>query len=230
MREETFAAVVPFAKFETLDEAIALANDTDYGLVAYAFTRDYATTVKLTEALEAGTVCVNHGAVNTNYAPYAGWKDSGYGVELGRRAVFEYLKPKHVKIALLSMLLDPIQSRARFADALARGYAILAVNADSPAAVTDCLEAARHARRRSSSKPACGSSPGAVSATGDPVLGLARYLADLTALAGSERYREVPVIFHTDHIKGPDTLRILAAAIRGVPQRALARSRSIHRS
>ena len=100
MCEETFAAVVPFAKFETLDEAIGLANDTDYGLVAYAFTKDYATTVKLTESLEAGTVCVNHGAVNTNYAPYAGWKDSGYGVELSRRAVFEYLKPKHIKIAL----------------------------------------------------------------------------------------------------------------------------------
>ena len=100
MREETFAAVVPFAKFQTLDEAIALANDTSYGLAAYVFTRDYATTVKLTEALEAGTVCVNHGAVNTNYGPYAGWKESGYGVELSRRAVFEYLKPKHIKIAL----------------------------------------------------------------------------------------------------------------------------------
>ena len=100
MQEETFAAVAPFAKFETLDEAIALANDTAYGLVAYAFTKDYATTVKLTEFLEAGTVCVNHGAVNTNYAPYAGWKESGYGVELSRRAVFEYLKPKHIKIAL----------------------------------------------------------------------------------------------------------------------------------
>jgi len=100
MQEETFAAVVPFAKFESLDEAIALANDTAYGLVAYLFTREYATIVRASEALEAGTVCVNHGAVNTNYAPYAGWKDSGYGVELSRRAVFEYLKPKHTKIAL----------------------------------------------------------------------------------------------------------------------------------
>jgi succinate-semialdehyde dehydrogenase/glutarate-semialdehyde dehydrogenase len=97
MREETFGPVIGIATFESLDEAISKANDTDYGLVAYAFTRDHATTVKLGEALEAGTVCINHGAVNTNYAPYAGWKDSGYGVELGRRAVFEYLKPKHVK-------------------------------------------------------------------------------------------------------------------------------------
>jgi len=97
MREETFGPVIGIASFDTLDEAIAKANDTDYGLVAYAFTKDYATTVKLSEALEAGTVCVNHGAVNTNYAPYAGWKDSGYGVELSRRAVLEYLKPKHIK-------------------------------------------------------------------------------------------------------------------------------------
>lgn len=98
MREETFAAVVPFATFETLEEAVSLANDTAYGLVAYLFTRDYATTIQVGEALEAGTVCVNHGAVNTNYAPYAGWKESGYGVELSRRAVYEYLKPKHIKV------------------------------------------------------------------------------------------------------------------------------------
>ena len=100
MQEETFAAVVPFAKFDMLDEAIALSNDTAYGLVAYLFTKDHAATVRASEAMEAGSVCVNHGAVNTNYAPYAGWKDSGYGVELGRRAVFEYLKPKHIKTAI----------------------------------------------------------------------------------------------------------------------------------
>jgi succinate-semialdehyde dehydrogenase / glutarate-semialdehyde dehydrogenase len=99
MREETFAAIVPFTRFNTLDEAIALANDTAYGLAAYLFTKGYAATMHASEALEAGTVCVNHGAVNTNYAPYAGWKDSGYGVELSRRAVFEYLKPKHIKTA-----------------------------------------------------------------------------------------------------------------------------------
>lgn len=100
MRDETFGPVVAVAAFEDLEDAIARANDSDYGLVAYAFTRDYATTVKLSERLEAGTVCVNHGAVNTNYAPYAGWKDSGYGLELSRRAVYEYLKPKHIKTAL----------------------------------------------------------------------------------------------------------------------------------
>jgi acyl-CoA reductase-like NAD-dependent aldehyde dehydrogenase len=100
MREETFAAVVPFATFATLDEAFALAHDTSYGLVACAFIKEYATIVKLTEALEAGTVSVNHGSVNTNYALCAGWKDSGYGVEFSRRAAFEYLKPKHIMVAL----------------------------------------------------------------------------------------------------------------------------------
>lgn len=97
MREETFGPVVPFMKFETVEEAVRLANDTTYGLVAYLFTRDYRQTVKISEALEAGTVCVNHGAVNTNYGPYAGWKESGYGLELSRKAVFEYLKTKHIK-------------------------------------------------------------------------------------------------------------------------------------
>lgn len=100
MREETFGPLVPFASFDTLDEAITLANDSDYGLVAYAFTKDHAATVALTERLEAGTVCVNNGAVNTNYGPYAGWKESGYGLELSRKAVFEYLKTKHIKTAV----------------------------------------------------------------------------------------------------------------------------------
>ncbi len=100
MREETFGPVLPFAAFDTVDEAVALANDSAYGLAAFVFTRDLATAHRVSEALEAGTVCVNHGAVNTNYGPYAGWKDSGLGMELSRRAVFEYLKTKHIKVQL----------------------------------------------------------------------------------------------------------------------------------
>jgi succinate-semialdehyde dehydrogenase / glutarate-semialdehyde dehydrogenase len=97
MQEETFGPVIGCATFASESEAIALANESAYGLVAYLFTRDYAATHRIAEALEAGTVCVNNGAVNTAYAPYAGWKDSGYGVELSRRAVYEYLKVKHIK-------------------------------------------------------------------------------------------------------------------------------------
>jgi succinate-semialdehyde dehydrogenase / glutarate-semialdehyde dehydrogenase len=100
MRQETFGPVVPLMKFKDISAAVALANDSNYGLVAYLFTRDLATTVRVSEALEAGSVCVNTGAVNTNYGPYAGWKESGMGLELSRQAIFEYLKPKHVKVQL----------------------------------------------------------------------------------------------------------------------------------
>lgn len=98
MNEETFGCVVAVEKFDDLEEAINKANDTNYGLVAYAFTKDFKTTMLLADRLEAGTVCFNSSSVNTNYAPYAGWKDSGYGVELSRNAVYEYLETKHIKI------------------------------------------------------------------------------------------------------------------------------------
>lgn len=98
MREETFGPVAPIDTFDTLDEAISKANDSHYGLCAYLFARDFATIMKVSQALEAGTVCVNNGAVNTAYAPYEGWKDSGFGFELSRNAVFEYLKTKHIKV------------------------------------------------------------------------------------------------------------------------------------
>jgi acyl-CoA reductase-like NAD-dependent aldehyde dehydrogenase len=100
MNEETFGPVVPLVPFDDLDDAIAQANDTPWGLVAYLFTQDTKTIFKASEALEAGTVCINNGAVNTPYGPYEGWGDSGYGLELSRKAIFEYLKTKHVKLAL----------------------------------------------------------------------------------------------------------------------------------
>ncbi|MSU35194.1 MAG: class II fructose-bisphosphate aldolase [Pedosphaera sp.] len=117
-------------------------------------------------------------------------------------------------------LLNPVQSRALLQAAVEQRFAILAVNADSHAAVTDCLEAARECEAPIIIETSLWQLTGQSYGNGDPILGLARYLTDLTALAGSERYRGVPVIFHTDHIKGPETVRILSAAIRGVPQRA----------
>jgi acyl-CoA reductase-like NAD-dependent aldehyde dehydrogenase len=101
MYEETFGPLVPVDTFNTIDEAVAKANDSNYGLVSYLFTKDFKTTIQVSEALEAGTVAVNTSAVNTNYAPYAGWKESGYGVELSRKAVFEYLKTKHIKAEMV---------------------------------------------------------------------------------------------------------------------------------
>jgi len=101
MNEETFGAVVPVQEFDSLQEAVDRANKSNYGLVSYLFTKDFKTTVTVSEALQAGTVAVNCSAVNTNYAPYAGWKDSGYGLELSRKAVFEYLRTKHIKIDMI---------------------------------------------------------------------------------------------------------------------------------
>lgn len=100
MRDETFGPVAPFMAYTELDEAVRLANDTEYGLCAFVFTRDLARTVTLAERLDAGSVCVNHVNVNTAYGPYEGWKNSGFGVELGRDAIGEYLQRKHIKIDL----------------------------------------------------------------------------------------------------------------------------------
>jgi fructose-bisphosphate aldolase, class II len=113
------------------------------------------------------------------------------------------------------MLLSPTQAKTCLADTLAAGRAILAVNADSPAAISDCLEAAHQADSPIIIETSLWQLTGRSFGAGDAIRGLVRYLVQLSAFANAEPYRDVPVIFHTDHIKGPETLRILEAAIRG---------------
>ncbi len=115
------------------------------------------------------------------------------------------------------MLLNPLQARELLVHALKNKYAILAANADSPSAIGDCLEAARHCSAPIIIETSLWQLQGASFGRGDAILGLGRYLADLAVLASSDQYSGVPVIFHTDHIKGPDLKPVLAAAIRGVP-------------
>lgn len=115
------------------------------------------------------------------------------------------------------MLLNPTQSRQLLQHALENQYAILAVNADSHAAVTDCLEVALQLNAPVIVETSLWQIKGHSYGNGDPVLGIARYLADLKVLADSERYVNVPVLYHTDHIKGPETMMILKAAIKGIP-------------
>jgi acyl-CoA reductase-like NAD-dependent aldehyde dehydrogenase len=100
MREETFGPVAPIMKFKTLDEAIALANDTEYGLAAYVFTNDLKTALRAAEALEAGGVGVNVNNVVDLQAPFGGWKESGLGRELGRWGLEAYLETKHIRLGL----------------------------------------------------------------------------------------------------------------------------------
>lgn len=114
------------------------------------------------------------------------------------------------------MLLTPQETRAVFRLAVENRFAILAVNADSHAAVTDCLEAARLADAPIIIETSLWQLTGHSFGAGDPFMGMARYLADLTVAAASERFKDVPVIFHTDHIKGPVTQSLLSAAIRGM--------------
>ena len=115
------------------------------------------------------------------------------------------------------MLLDPLQSRLLFQHALKKGYAVLAVNADSPAAVGDTLEAARLADAPVIIETSLWQLKGRSFGMGDAVTGVARYIAGLAVLAESPAFKNVPVVYHTDHIKGPETLSILEPAIRGIP-------------
>lgn len=111
------------------------------------------------------------------------------------------------------MLLNPTQTRALFAHALRCHYAVLAVNADSPAAVYDVLEAARTADAPVIIETSLWQLKGRSFGAGDPILGLHRYAAEVRMLAGSPKFEPVPVVLHTDHIKGPETMAILQAAM-----------------
>jgi succinate-semialdehyde dehydrogenase/glutarate-semialdehyde dehydrogenase len=97
--EETFGPVAPVFRFETENQAIAHANDTEYGLAAYLFTRDHARIWRVGEALEYGIVGVNTGATSYEGAPFGGWKQSGLGREGGHEGIAEYLETKYMCIA-----------------------------------------------------------------------------------------------------------------------------------
>jgi fructose-bisphosphate aldolase class II len=114
------------------------------------------------------------------------------------------------------MLLDPLQSRILLQHALENRYAVLAVNADSHAAIYDCLEAALQVNAPLIIETSLWQIEGHSFGAGDAVLGVAGYLAHLATLANSERFKNIPVIYHTDHIKGPKTFAILEAAIKGI--------------
>jgi fructose/tagatose bisphosphate aldolase len=111
------------------------------------------------------------------------------------------------------MLLDPIQTRSLILNALANRYAVLAVNADSPACVLDVLEAAALCDSPVIIETSLWQLKGRSFGAGDAFLGLARYRADLDVLASHPRFKNVPVALHTDHIKGPETFPILESAM-----------------
>ena len=98
--EETFAPIAPVSPFDTEAEAIARANRSNFGLSAYAFTRDLSRAFRLMESLEAGTIGINDGLPTATQAPFGGVKMSGWGRELGVEGMDAFLETKHVSIGL----------------------------------------------------------------------------------------------------------------------------------
>ncbi|MGI8802133.1 MAG: NAD-dependent succinate-semialdehyde dehydrogenase [Solirubrobacteraceae bacterium] len=100
LREEIFGPVAPIVSFETEEEAIAAANDTEYGLVAYLYTRDLQRALRVSERLETGMVGLNQGMVSNAAAPFGGVKHSGFGREGGYEGINEYLETKYIAVAM----------------------------------------------------------------------------------------------------------------------------------
>jgi succinate-semialdehyde dehydrogenase/glutarate-semialdehyde dehydrogenase len=98
--EETFGPVAPLFRFRTEDEAIALANDTDYGLASYFYARDVGRVMRVAERLETGMVGVNTGLISNEVAPFGGVKQSGMGREGSKYGMDDYLVIKYVCLAV----------------------------------------------------------------------------------------------------------------------------------
>lgn len=94
--EETFGPVAPLFRFETEDQAIEMANNTEFGLAAYFFSRDIGRIWRVAEALEYGMVGINEGIISTEVAPFGGYKESGLGREGAREGLHEFLETKYL--------------------------------------------------------------------------------------------------------------------------------------
>jgi succinate-semialdehyde dehydrogenase/glutarate-semialdehyde dehydrogenase len=101
-REETFGPVAPLFKFETEAQAIAMANDTEFGLAAYIYTRDLARSWRVSEAVEYGIVGLNTGIISTEVAPFGGVKESGIGREGSKYGILDYTEIKYVCVGGVS--------------------------------------------------------------------------------------------------------------------------------
>jgi succinate-semialdehyde dehydrogenase/glutarate-semialdehyde dehydrogenase len=100
LREEIFGPVAPIVPFATDAEAIAAANDTEYGLVAYVYSKTLDQALTVTEVLDVGMVGLNQGVVSNPAAPFGGVKQSGFGREGGHQGISEYLNVKYVALRL----------------------------------------------------------------------------------------------------------------------------------
>jgi len=100
--EETFGPVAPLFRFNTEAQAIRMANDTEFGLAAYFYTRDLARSWRVAEALECGMVGLNTGLISTEVAPFGGIKESGMGREGSRYGILDYTELKYICVGGIS--------------------------------------------------------------------------------------------------------------------------------
>ena len=98
LKEEVFGPVAPIVGFDTEEQGVAAANDTEYGLAAYIFTASLDRALRVAEALEAGMVGVNRGVISDPAAPFGGVKESGFGREGGYEGIEEYLDIKYIAL------------------------------------------------------------------------------------------------------------------------------------
>ena len=98
LREEIFGPIAPIVRFKSEEEAVRLANDTEFGLVSYAFTKDMARGMRLVDSLESGMSGLNTGLVSNAAAPFGGVKQSGLGREGGAEGIEEYLETRYVLV------------------------------------------------------------------------------------------------------------------------------------
>ncbi len=97
-REEIFGPVAAVYRFDTEDDAIRMANNTEYGLAAYIYSGDLARAMRIGKLLESGMVAVNRGLMSDPAAPFGGVKQSGLGREGGVTGIYEFLEPKYFAV------------------------------------------------------------------------------------------------------------------------------------
>ena len=95
-REETFGPVAPLFRFKTEEDAVRLANDTEFGLASYFYSRDIGRVWRVAEALESGIVGINTGIISTEVAPFGGVKESGVGREGSKYGIEDFLEIKYL--------------------------------------------------------------------------------------------------------------------------------------
>ena len=99
-RDETFGPLAPLFRFKTEKEAIQMANDTEFGLASYFYSKDRARVWRVSEALEYGIVGVNTGLISTAVAPFGGVKESGLGREGSKYGIGDYLETKYICMSI----------------------------------------------------------------------------------------------------------------------------------